>query len=213
MRLETKTVLREFHAAFDAKKFRHCVEVPLIPYTSIINARLVAISHHGNAAVMFFDDGKAYVLRSLPEHPLQAAVAHWEMEKLLKGRGILGFRYDGRHLLIRTDDNIEHKLYKVDDEPWLVDYSAEIIYWLIDSRLKGNDMEHFCVAQACDELSGKDGFPCTGKSTIESIYERAREVLDVGGRNLEKLAGHIWRNMLHNYYVDTACGIYLMETV
>ena len=213
MRLETKTVLREFHAAFDAKKFRPCVEVPLIPYTSMINAKLVAISHHGNAAVLFFDDGKAYVLRSLPENPLHAVAAHWETEKLLKGRVILGFRYDGQFLLIRTDDNVEHPLYNVADEPWLVDYSSEIVYWLIDTRLKGSDMEHFCVAQACDELSGKDGFPCTGKSTIESIYEKAREVLNTGGRNLDKLTGYMWRNMLHNYYVDTACGIYLMESV
>ena len=155
---------------------------------------------------LLFENASTFKLRSLPEHPFTQRFNR----ETLKGKLVHLLKYRNETVFAVTDEGCEEALFHVADEPWVLDYTQHTVDCFIEARLKRGDMEHYCVAQACDNLSGNDGFPSTEKCTIAGIYEVARDIVQDGGNNLQRLAKATLAAMLHNLHYDSRGEIYLI---
>lgn len=199
MRLNPKEVVRGF-------RFGVASNPVLLPYSTEIDSRLVAVRLCDNTAYLLFENARAFTLRSLPEHPFKLRFNR----ETLKGKLVHLLKYRNETVFAVTDEGCEEVLFRVADEPWMLDYTQQTVDCFIEGRLKGSDMEHYCVAQACDNLSGDKGFPSTEKCTIAGIYEVARDIVQDSGNNLQRLAKATLAAMLHNLHYDSRGEIYLI---
>lgn len=199
MRLNPKEVVQGFH-------FNVALNPVLLQYSTEINSRLVAVRISDNMVYLLFENASTFKLRSLPEHPFTQRFNH----ETLKGKLVHLLKYRNETVFAVTDEGCEEALFRVADEPWMLDYTQHTVDWFIEARLKRGDMEHYCVAQACDNLSGNGDFPSTEKCTIAGIYEVARGIVQDGGNNLQRLAKATLAAMLHNLHYDSRGEIYLI---